>query len=71
MKKRSNSVVTPADEGMMAVRREGMVRDEDRFIFSLVSTHFLRKVMRGGVDLLLLAREELVNRHLDPDEHLR
>ncbi len=71
MKKRPKNIVTPADEGMMAVRREGMVRDEDRFIFSLVSTHFLRKAMRGGVDLLLLAREELVNRHLDPDEHLR
>lgn len=71
--RRSDRIITPADEGMAAARRENAELSDDEnpmFIFNMTSTSLLRKAMREEIDLQLLAREELINRHLDPDEHL-
>ncbi len=69
MKKRSKSIVTPADEGARAAKLEAYIRDEGdhRCIFRTTHTSTLWKMLRGEIDLLALARKEMDKRGLDEE----
>lgn len=69
MAKRTKSIVTPADEGMRAGRRETGISDDENpeFIFATTHTTLLCRAVKGEIDLLALAKKQLRNRGFNED----
>jgi len=69
MSDKKSKVMTPAEQGELAARRENYEPKSDelnpQFLFQLIHTELLVRCAGGDFDLLQMAKDELALRGLD------